>query len=949
MRFSARRRVARTPAWLIAIAIVLVAPAVQAAPSQVGVFTGFLSVDHYDNFAQAVSRDVVVLDTGEDRLALEGAQTANLALGTRVRIVGTRVGDNLFAEPGPAGTTVIGQPKSPAAENTTAADAASENLNLAILLVNFVPPPPPTPTPSPTSSQSPAPSDSPSTSGSTPPSVGPGDSPTPTPSPTATPVPTATPIPTPTPTPPPQPWTANDVRAVYFTNAELVASYYADVSDGSIGITGDVFGYYTLAVDTSSCTPAAWGRAARDAATAAGVDLSPYTNIVYAFPRQSACWWDGFSNLPGSNSWLNGTLSLYVSSHELGHNLGVNHASTQTCTGGGQRVAFSTNCTRDEYGDPFDVMGYHGQRWMDNYHLWQIGVLSGADVQTVSTTGTYQVAPLEFAAGWPRIVRIPRDAGNYFYLEFRQPDPPYDDFAPDAAVVNGVSIRIAPGVGSLSQSRLLDTSPGTPGFGDAALGVAQLFADDVNDIYVVTQAVSPAGATVLIHVGPDVSPPAAPPGIAASVSNTTVNLSWSPASDDVYVSAYRVARDGTNLGKVTDTSFADNGLAQGRSYVYSVNAIDESGNAGPGAAVTVFVPDTHAPSAPGSLTATQTGSGSVALSWTSAADNVGVAGYRVSRNGTLLGTTGVTTFVDDTPISGSTTYAVSAYDAAGNVGPATSTSTVTADAVAPSLAGALQFSLAPSGRVTLTWPAAADNVAVSGYEVRRNGAVVATPVGASYKDTGTVVTHTYDYAVVALDAAGNRSDPLTGSVYVADIAPPSAPGSAAMVADGAHAVAASWTAASDNVGVDHYLVYLDGALVATTSSLHATGLKAAAGVTHQLAVHAVDAASNVGPAATASVTLVVIDTQPPTVPGKLVANALHKRHVSLSWAPSTDDQPGGITYKVFRGRRRIATTTDTSFLDRTPRAKWYRYRVRAVDAAGNRSSFTAWVRVRSHR
>jgi chitodextrinase len=736
---------------------------------------------------------------------------------------------------------------------------------------------------------------------------------------------------------------------VYFDNTRSVASYYADLSDGRMTISGDVFGYFTLAVDTSSCTTGAWGQAARDAATAAGVDLSTYTNVVYAFPKQSACWWGGFANLPGPNSWINGSMSLYVASHELGHNFGLNHASSLTCTSGGARVAFSSNCTRDEYGDPFDVMGFQGQRRMDNFHLWQLGILSAADVETVTASGTYQVATAELDGGSPRIVRVPRESGDWYYLEFRQPYGLFDNFSPSAAVVNGVTIRIAPGVGSLGRSKLIDATPQTPGFGDSALGVGHLFADDVNDIYVVTEAITATAATVLIHVGPDVLPPGAPANLTASHGDTSVSLGWSPATDDVYVTGYRVARDGTSIGKVSGTTFKDQGLVQGRTYTYAVAALDESGNLSSPSVVSVYLPDTQAPGAPGPLSAIQAGNGAVALAWTAASDNVGVTGYQLSRNGTPLGTTNGTTFVDEAPVEGTVTYSVSAYDAAGNVGPATSTSTVVPDTVAPTLDGQLRLAVSPAGQVTVSWPAASDNVAVTGYEVRRDGTLIASPSGTGFTDTGTVVTSTYDYAVSALDAAGNSSIPLSGSVYVADLAAPTAPGSVTVAADGAQSVAVSWTAADDNVGVDHYLVYIDGHLADATSALSVSGIAATDGATHQLAVAAVDAAGNVGPPATATITLAAVDTQPPAAPTNLQAAARHHRRVSLSWNASTDNQSGTITYKIFRGRRRIATVTTTSFVDRTPRIRRYRYRVKAIDAAGNRSVFSAWVSVRSRR
>src|SRR5262249_54053195 len=77
--------------------------------------------------------------------------------------------------------------------------------------------------------------------------------------------------------------------------------------------------------------------------------------------------------------------------------------------------------------------------------------------------------------------------------------------------------------------------------------------------------------------------------------------------------------------------------------------------------------DTVAPSVPTGLTVTGTTTSSVSLSWTASTDNVGVAGYKIYRNGTQVGTATGTTYTD-TGLGSSTsyTYTVSAYDAAGN-------------------------------------------------------------------------------------------------------------------------------------------------------------------------------------------------------------------------------------------------------------------------------------------
>ncbi|HJP76435.1 MAG TPA: cellulose binding domain-containing protein [Pseudonocardiaceae bacterium] len=78
--------------------------------------------------------------------------------------------------------------------------------------------------------------------------------------------------------------------------------------------------------------------------------------------------------------------------------------------------------------------------------------------------------------------------------------------------------------------------------------------------------------------------------------------------------------------------------------------------------------DTTPPSVPANLAVSGTTSSSVSLSWSPSTDNVGVAGYRVYRDGSQVGTATGTTFTDTgLPAASRHTYTVAAYDAAGNV------------------------------------------------------------------------------------------------------------------------------------------------------------------------------------------------------------------------------------------------------------------------------------------
>ncbi len=78
--------------------------------------------------------------------------------------------------------------------------------------------------------------------------------------------------------------------------------------------------------------------------------------------------------------------------------------------------------------------------------------------------------------------------------------------------------------------------------------------------------------------------------------------------------------------------------------------------------------DTTPPSVPTNLTATAVSASQINLSWTASTDNVGVAGYRIYRNGVQLATAAPGTSYQDTGLTAGTTYtyAIAAFDAAAN-------------------------------------------------------------------------------------------------------------------------------------------------------------------------------------------------------------------------------------------------------------------------------------------
>lgn len=81
---------------------------------------------------------------------------------------------------------------------------------------------------------------------------------------------------------------------------------------------------------------------------------------------------------------------------------------------------------------------------------------------------------------------------------------------------------------------------------------------------------------------PGDNPPSAPGAPKTSnISDTSVQLSWTAATDDKGVKNYDVLRDGSKVATVTSTSYTDNDLAAGTDYSYSVQARDTAGQTGP--------------------------------------------------------------------------------------------------------------------------------------------------------------------------------------------------------------------------------------------------------------------------------------------------------------------------------------------------------------------------------
>jgi peptidoglycan/xylan/chitin deacetylase (PgdA/CDA1 family) len=188
---------------------------------------------------------------------------------------------------------------------------------------------------------------------------------------------------------------------------------------------------------------------------------------------------------------------------------------------------------------------------------------------------------------------------------------------------------------------------------------------------------------------------------------------------------------------------------------------------------------------------------------------------------------------------------------------------------------------------------------------------------------------------------------LAGPALAApDTTPPSVPQGLTGEALAKRYVQLSWLPSTDDSGLAvRYRVFRDDVAIGKkTTATNYLDRPASVG-TYRYKVRAIDAAGNKSAFSTTiyvtAVKSLAADTTPPSVPRNFSGTVGAKRYITLSWSASTDNVPGTISYRVFRNDVAIGTkTTATHYVDRPDAPGTYRYKVRAIDAAGNKSPFS---------
>jgi M6 family metalloprotease-like protein len=348
-----------------------------------------------------------------------------------------------------------------------------------------------------------------------------------------------------------QPWTPAQIESAVFASSGL-SGYLEEASYGQTSLTGNVYGWYTIPVTSTTCDANQIATAANSAASASGANLSAYARLVYVFPYNSVCGWAGAGTIGGSpsQSWVNGggtttnTFNLGIFAHEMGHNLGLYHSHGLNCGS----VVLSGQCTQWEYFDTLDVMG-SGQGHYNSFQKERLGWLnygSSPAITTATASGTYILAPYETTGPSSKTLKVLKftnptsGLSYYYYVEYRQ-GVGFDSFVSTMAAqnINGVLVRLAQ-EGAANSSDLLEMNPSTSSsfsWPDIALNVGATYSDPDAGISITPQSVG-SEATINVSISqpgcvralPGISISPSQPGAVAAGS--TVNYTISVTDND---------------------------------------------------------------------------------------------------------------------------------------------------------------------------------------------------------------------------------------------------------------------------------------------------------------------------------------------------------------------------------------------------------------------------------
>ena len=452
-------------------------------------------------------------------------------------------------------------------------------------------------------------------------------------------------------------------------------------------------------------------------------------------------------------------------------------------------------------------------------------------------------------------------------------------------------------------------------------------------------------------------PPAAPTGLMAVASDSTIeiSLSWQAPADigSTAITGYQIERsqgDGSGTFDIVEASHAstsytdmDSSLLVNTQYSYRVSAINDRGT---GVASDIESATTAAVLAPSGLTITHTRTGNtITLTWALTSDGGEAVTYRLQRSQETAGSDrlirentillpaaddSVTMYEDTNTVSTRNyIYGIMASNSAGAVAAATQTRGDFSLATVPSAPLNLMLDGVTATTVSLVWEEPT-NDGVSGranallaYQIERaeglaEGAFMAFPLHtdtetAAYTDTTALAGTTYRYRVRANNPVGDSapSNIITATTLVEGV--PAAPtGLMAVASDSTIEISLSWQAPADtgDSAITGYQIERsqgDGSgtfdiVVASHASTSYTDMDSSLLINTQYS-YRVFAINDQGTGVASGIASAMVSFPPAAPTGLMAVASASTIEISLSWQAPADIGSSAITgYQIERSQ-----------------------------------------------
>jgi hypothetical protein len=356
-----------------------------------------------------------------------------------------------------------------------------------------------------------------------------------------------------------------------FTHAELervaaeTDAFFRTSSRGQFSMPGSVAGPIQLPRSTFDVCDATVLRDQAPASTFTG-----YDRVAFVTPIVDACQFFGEAN--PTEVYLNGRLFRSLAVHELGHTLGLAHASRWDCSG--------VPCRLEEYGSAFSAMG-GGNGDFNAYEKSKLGWLTG--LVRPRGNATHEIGSIEGPTTLPQALVV-TTAASEFWIESRGLTTP--SFADGSSVQPaGMAVVAGPApnanVSAFPRDNLLLANPrGGTRFAYAA---GESFVRP--GVFRVTVERHTRESASFRFQWLDRVAPTRPRVRVRARGGGRVRVTWTPSSErGSGIDAYRVVVDGRAVRSVDrEAPLFDEGitlrLSRGRHRV-GVLAVDRAGNRG---------------------------------------------------------------------------------------------------------------------------------------------------------------------------------------------------------------------------------------------------------------------------------------------------------------------------------------------------------------------------------